>query len=603
MSHRFHYLIIAFLISIIMAMLFLMSLLYFENNRSRKFVVDAHESYYWQTSQLLISYEKLLVAVQKEMIDENIDVSSVDLKIGIFLSRVDMLVADTKYAKELTANEGFSDAINKIISTRNKLESQVHGLKKFDKSALQAVSHALFSIKNQVNQINIIGRKLAVRYAEISRANDRYRENQLRLMQFSVICCFAFLVISVLKLRWQQKKTKEQTRCLELAEKAKCIAESTSKAKSQFLATVSHELRSPLQAVLGAVSLLENTAMANQHSSIVGVIKESSCQLKKLVDDLIDLSGLENRQLKLNMAPFVFFDWRMSIFESLRPHAELKKLEFYSCSENVPDQIIFDRERLSQIVSNLVLNAIKFTDVGFVKVEYSFVMELPPRQGLLLLKVSDTGCGVADVDADAIFEPFTQLSKFETSKDGMGLGLAIVANLVRLAHGTISMTSHLGTGSVFCVSVPVEIPVEETARSLPLVCETLSTAHASDSLRILLVDDDAALRMVMSLLVKDMGYECHTASNGQEALNLIEQNNYAAIVTDIQMPVMNGYELAKKIRVMQQFNIPVIAITAFPQSFVDENGSHLFDEVLYKPIEKQDLERVLQSLIAVTWAI
>jgi signal transduction histidine kinase/CheY-like chemotaxis protein len=594
MSNRIQYLVITSLTSIIVAISLLMAFFYSESHNQKSFMVNAQESYSWQTSQLLISYQKLRISVLQELQQHNSPPLSVRVHLAIFSSRVDALQADSQFSADLARSDGFLAAFRTINHTRNQLQSLVDRQTPADKATLQTISLALLSIKDPVTLVSLIGRRLEVQHAEFIKTRDRHNEHQLGVMQIALFCCFSFLVMFL----WQQKYlARERTRRLACAEEAKCLAESASKAKSQFLTTVSHELRTPLQAVLGAVSLLEGTATAENNPTIISIIKQSSYQLNSLVEDLIDLSRLENQQLKLHLAQFSFQQWSSALTALLQPQANQKQLKFDCFGKNMPDTLIFDRTRLDQIVANLVMNAVKFTDTGFVRIEYAFIPALLAHHGVLQIKVSDSGSGIADADSKAIFEPFTQLHHFSTSKEGMGLGLAIVAQLVKLAHGGITLTSTPGLGSVFSVRLPVEVPAEDPIWSPPLCgAPSLNTPERSAT-RILLVDDDASLRMVMALFIKEMGYEYDVAENGLDALQQLASYRYAAIVTDIQMPLLNGFDLARQLRARPQAQIPIIAITAFAQSLVDENDARLFDLVLYKPIERSDLQRALLRLI------
>lgn len=364
----------------------------------------------------------------------------------------------------------------------------------------------------------------------------------------------------------------------------------------RLLATVSHDLRSPLQAILGSARLMEAPVTEFQRRGHVRVILEATEQLRRLVDDLVDLGRLDNQQMTLAPSPFSLPEWVAAIAEGFRPQAERKGLFFTVRSKNLPEAIEFDRTRLSQMMSNLLSNALKFTERGGIEFYVKYVSDPEvTSSGRLEISVKDTGQGIAPADQTRIFHPFVQLPPNDGPREGMGMGLAIVQRLVKLAGGSVRVASTLGKGSTFSLSLPareVELPPARVERPLAIPVQPQLGLK-----RILLVDDDPRIRFVLGEIVQSMGFACDTASNGQAGLEMAQPGRYAAVLTDIQMPDMDGFAFAHALREQPAPRAAIIAVTAYTNSLQHDARASVFDRVLSKPVDRDELLDTLEALV------
>lgn len=356
-----------------------------------------------------------------------------------------------------------------------------------------------------------------------------------------------------------------------------------------LLSTVGHDLRSPLQAIVSCAQLLRKSYTAGDNKTYVNIIKDSSEQLARLVNDLVGLA--RNEELSFEPQPLQLAIWFDKIAARFSVDAERKGLQFeVSGMSNELPSIMFDETRLTQCVENLLSNAIRYTDSGSIKLTLSHVKK-SDDDGELLISVEDTGAGIADKDRTRIFMPFERAS---SKAHGKGLGLAIVSSIVRTARGKISFKTTVGVGSTFSILLPVtystvfahdEVETEDAEKR----------ERREDGEQVLIVDDDPSLRSVFSGLIADMGYSSDQASNGEEAFKLATSTKYHAIITDIQMPGWDGFRLAQECREKLNPCPTLIAITAYTKTLNDDPRASIFDKILYKPINDELLLEALEG--------
>lgn len=359
-----------------------------------------------------------------------------------------------------------------------------------------------------------------------------------------------------------------------------------------LLATVGHELRSPLQAIVSSANLLRRTIAYGENVNYVNIIRDSSGQLARLVNDLVGLA--RNEELSLLPATVHLTEWVEKISSRFHVEAERKGLKFFvDVPSNLPD-ITFDETRLTQCVGNLLTNALRYTIDGTVKLIIN-VTNQSVDEGLLQIDVQDTGRGIAAKDRDRIFQPFVRVSM---DTKGMGLGLAIVSNIVRAVHGQISLESEVGKGSTFTIVLPVKYVhssisnLQHQEQSPSVIVNQSSTVGG----RILVVDDDQSIATVLSAVVEEMGYPASQAQNGEEALKMALEAPYFAIITDIQMPIVDGFELAQECRKKLHPCPALIAMTAYTLELRKDPRAYLFDKTLSKPVDDEILLNVLENL-------
>lgn len=340
---------------------------------------------------------------------------------------------------------------------------------------------------------------------------------------------------------------------LELALRA---AEAASRAKSEFLANMSHEIRTPLNAVLGMAELLQATPMTPAQREFTDTIRTSSDALLGIINEILDFSRLEHGQMELEQAPF---DLRRTMREAVEiaapPQTRHGLALRQDVSSELPELVSGDALRVRQILVNLVSNAVKFTERGEVVVAAS-----PSRSGGVRLSVRDTGIGIPRERQDRLFQAFSQVDASTTRRyGGTGLGLAITHRLVGLLGGSIRLSSDVGVGSEFVVELPLP-PASSVARPSPRPAASGSpkaepntpaldaSFSAAFPLRILLVEDNAVNQRVASLLLRKLGYEPVFSNNGAEALEALAKQSFDVVLLDVQMPVMDGLECARRLR-------------------------------------------------------
>ena len=369
-------------------------------------------------------------------------------------------------------------------------------------------------------------------------------------------------------------------------------------AKSDFLARMSHEVRTPLNAITGLCRMVLDTPLAAQQREHLEQVLQSSDALLGIINDILDYSKIEAGGLRLESIPFDIgqvFQSVGSLFTA-KAQAQGLKLSFVGADE-VPRPLLGDALRLGQILINLVGNAIKFTSQGEVAVSVEVAERLPEHGISLAFAVRDTGIGIPADQHAHLFAPFTQADSSITRRfGGTGLGLAICQQLVELMGGHITLESTPGQGSTFRFTIRLQRPAESEQTAIPAV-DGKKTANLPRwaGERILLVDDIAINRTIASALLQRVGLEVGVASNGQEALDLLARETFSLVLMDIQMPVMDGLTATRLIRAQPQLQaLPIIAMTAHATS-EDQEQTHLagMNEHLVKPIVPQLLYAAL----------
>ncbi|MCE7062589.1 ATP-binding protein [Dyadobacter sp. CY343] len=384
----------------------------------------------------------------------------------------------------------------------------------------------------------------------------------------------------------------------EKLEKQKQIAENATLAKSEFLSTMSHEIRTPLNGIVGIVHLLqENESISKDEKELIDTLKFSSTHLMAVVNDILDFNKINSNHVKLHPVIFDLEELLRNLYNSFLPRAREKNLELhFEHPEQLP-LIHADQVRLSQVITNVVHNAVKFTDEGFVKV---LVAESgrTEREIRLEFSVADSGIGISEELQSHVFEIFTQVRSLVKRQDGgTGLGLAISRELVRLFGGELKLKSEIGKGSVF--SFQLELPYSMPKILTKKHAEKGSIPTISSSARILLVDDNATNLMLATRLLERKSIPFDIASDGKQAFDLYLSTRYNLIFMDLRMPVMDGFEATRLIR-EKDANIPIVALTA--SAFEDERERALasgFSNYLIKPFLPDDFYKIVYAEIEI----
>ena len=388
--------------------------------------------------------------------------------------------------------------------------------------------------------------------------------------------------------------------------------ESADKSRSYFFSTMSHDIRTPLNAIIGFSEMMKMGLKTEaERSQAVDSILVSGRTLLRLVDHVFDFSKLEAGHLEIMAVHTAVSKLIGDIVESFKVTNTNKALEIRSHAEGLP-ALMLDPQHAGQILFNLIGNAVKFTKSGYIEVRATFAPDVEGASGTLRLEVEDTGCGIAEADLDHIMTPYEQVISKEARNGGTGLGLALCRHLAKAMGGEISVASTLGKGSTFTVTLPgVKISEEmasETVGALPASpvrpalaepAEPAEPAAPSAHRRILIVDDQKMNLIVLRAMLKKLGdFEIEAAANGREALGLLEAAGarpFDMVLTDMWMPELDGEGLVKAIRASERLKaLPVHVITAdvAMQSTFAEKG---FDSLILKPVTASQLLPLLSG--------
>jgi len=381
--------------------------------------------------------------------------------------------------------------------------------------------------------------------------------------------------------------------------KAKEAAECASVAKNQFLAIMSHEMRTPLNGVMGMLELARNTRLNEMQEEYLRYAYQSAEHMLELVENLLDLSRLEAKKLELERSPFSLRDSIAPIIAVHSDNARRKNLDFsYSIEPSIPDFLVGDRLRLNQVIMNLVGNAVKFTEKGSITVNVSANPQMNEAVHLHVT-VTDTGCGISPQKQATIFQIFTQADSTSTRKHGgAGIGLAISAALARLMDGDLWVDSTEGRGSVFHFSAILEAATEKPARTGIMAPEKQESA--TRALRIIVAEDEILNRLYLTLSLGQQGHMVAEAENGSEVIELLQKDPYDLILMDIQMPVMDGIETTRLIREREMRlggHVHIAAVSAYARSGDRERYLEAgMDDYFAKPINGEELEALLSRV-------
>lgn len=374
-----------------------------------------------------------------------------------------------------------------------------------------------------------------------------------------------------------------------------------SKLKSDFLASMSHEIRTPMNAVLGLTTLLKETSLNSDQKDYVVTIQRSAKSLLTLINDILDHSKIEAGKLDINNAPFSLKALAHEIADNFKPLVMEKNIELkLNFSELAQETFNSDANRIRQIMINLIGNAIKFTTVG--SVELQFISEGKNTKVI----VKDTGSGMTPVEVSHLFQKYFQTKNGQTV-GGTGLGLNICKQLVDLLNGEIGVTSELGKGTQFWFSLPLEVCELTTTDAAEMDAESLLFTNQFQGL-VLVAEDSTVNQKVITNYLSKLGLQFVIANNGEEAIQIYQSHHPDLILMDSNMPVMNGLEATKKIVALQQNNpdfkkTPIVGLSAdIRQANFDDNIKAGMAAFLTKPIELNKLVTMLKQYFTATVA-
>ncbi|GEM_PF-686907 len=357
-----------------------------------------------------------------------------------------------------------------------------------------------------------------------------------------------------------EEALEESSRAEEAALISRTESEKANEAKSVFLAGVSHELRTPLNGIIGMSQLLEATPLTDEQKGLLEMLRLSSDNLLRILTDLVDYTRIGSGKFRLEISSVNLDEFAGNIAPVMEMMAREKGLDFRMKRGGPGVTLMTDRDRISQIIFNLVNNSVKYTREGSVTLDVHY-------NNSLVISVSDTGVGIAPDKMKEIFKPFAQIKgEGEAKNRGLGLGLSIVRLIVKMMDGAIDVVSKQGMGSTFTVKIPCVARFDENTISANEEVVIEDDYTATETISVLIVEDEVINRIFLERILTKRGFVIDSALNGRECLEKYRTGNYDLIFMDINMPEIDGFEAVSLIREEERFNgrsrTPVIAVTA-----------------------------------------
>lgn len=445
---------------------------------------------------------------------------------------------------------------------------------------------------------------LDIQQKEIEEKDDEAAKNQKTIILSSLLLIIiSLLTISlyrnnIIKIKTNQLLLKKNSE-LQLA---KDDAEAALQAKANFLSTVSHELRTPLYAVTGLTHLLLEEDPKEHQKEYLKSLKFSGDYLLALINDILQLNKIEAHKLSVHNEDINIYEILKEVTDSMAQTSKQNNNKIHvNIDKSIPQMLMGDKIKLSQILINLVGNALKFTKDGDIWVNLK-TLEDEGKRINILFEIKDNGIGISEEKQKTIFESFSQGSKQINRKyGGTGLGLSIVKSLLSLVNSNINLKSELGKGSTFSFSIKFKKSEVQPKKKTPEIIIPTIPEPKNDAqyagLHILLVEDNKINQMITKKMITKKNMTCDIANNGVEAIDLIKANHYELVLMDIHMPVMGGIEATQEIR---KFNtaLPIIALTAVA---IDENMNEFmevgFNDVISKPFRPEDFYRSVNNFL------
>ena len=517
----------------------------------------------------------------------------------------DVLIKWLEYSREDNAEQITTKRLDSLVQSVKKVLTDLEfANRQFQNEVIQKENELLNNdmILNQQVQSLIAGLEEEERQNTVERAE--VFQNMLNKTSNIIILggCIILLIILYFIINIIGDISRSQRYRVEL-EEAKDFAESLLASREQFMAAITHDLRSPLTTVMGYTDLIQKTDLNEKQKHYLTQIKKSSEFILRLVNDLLDLSKLEAGKMLIENLSFNPKKLINDTVNNIIPAEKKKDVEIkIEVSEETNAQIQSDPFRIKQILANLISNAWKFTEEGSILIAAKLIEDDAENHHLQLI-VKDSGIGISKEMKESIFEEFSQEnSSIEKRFGGSGLGLAITKRLTELLNGEISLESEQGRGSTFTILIPVvklSEAREEAERVQEAKEETGSTEKLdATGLKALIVDDEPGQLSLTVEVARSMGFEIDTAENGKIGLKKLEAKDFDIVLTDIQMPILDGFELIDKIRSRKAFrDLPVIALSGRTDIEKEVYTKAGFNNKLLKPYKPQELKDNIANLL------
>lgn len=490
-----------------------------------------------------------------------------------------------EYSKHLKKNKQYEKAVLYLTSYKD-IQNKIYNYEQIKKAKIAGSLIELEELERDINKIEI----------EKTKQSKDLKESKLIVLLFVIIL---FILLLLLYSLYKNNVFREQSnRELKLTNEelkvAKEKAETASQLKTQFVSTISHELRTPLYGVVGITNIIldEHKELAN--SPHLNSLKFSARYLLSLVNDLLQIYKIEENKITLENMIFNVSDEIKTIVDSLEFIAVKNNNELIAdIDSNIPEFLIGDKLRLSQVFMNLVSNALKFTKDGKVKVTAK-QERIEGTKHFVYFSIQDNGVGIAKEDQEKIFEKFVQIERKEGDYQGTGLGLSIVQKLTELFGSKVHLESEEGVGTTFSFTIGFEGDKTKKNEIINNIVVDLSSNHFY---KILVVEDNKINQIVTKKILESNNFKCTILEDGYAAIELLDKEKFDAILMDINMPIINGFDTTKLIR-KKGITTPVIALTAFDkQEITEQSLSCGMNDIIIKPFEQGKLFQVINNLV------
>ncbi|MGL2967091.1 response regulator [Flavobacterium sp. XGLA_31] len=534
---------------------------------------------------------------------------SMYLLLGIYTTNINQKATAENYyskAQKIAETQGFDSFLINIYENQIRHYKHFHELAKAKlyQLKLDSLSKQVYSkdkldkIKKAATQIELDEYKIQL--DKVEKANEKHKKS-LKESKLIVILFIAILIVLLLFLLTLYKNIKlreqanlELLQANEALKAAKEKAEEASQLKSQFVSTITHELRTPLYGVIGITNIILDEHKELGNSPHLKSLKFSAKYLLSLVNDILQINKIEEKRIVLESLIFNLTDEITTIKNSVEYIADKNNDKLIiEIDTAIPEFLIGDKLRLSQIIMNLVSNALKFTKNG----EVSIIADLKKTEGNMYyieFKIKDTGIGIAKEDQEKIFDKFVQIERKEEDYQGTGLGLSIVSRLIELFGSEIHLESEENVGTTFYFTIGFEYDEEKSREIINNIDVDLSSSHLYN---ILVVEDNKINQMVTKKIIQNSNMSCTIVDDGYAALVALERESFDLILMDINMPLINGFDTTRKIR-EKGITTPIIALTAFDKQEVMEEALGVgMNDIMVKPFEPTKLYQVITNQV------
>jgi signal transduction histidine kinase/CheY-like chemotaxis protein len=561
------------------------------NPRATELLTGTYDGFYWDAAQLQIAYARLENQLLLYRSGADVDYPRLQLRYEVLQSKLHVMAGSTRMlASQLALVQRQEGEIHSLEQVLDQLEPDLEALPQDPRHADRIVN-ALRAHWQEVNDL-----ALSRRFADVADREALSRDfmDKRRVLFMAglmlVLLSTAATLMLVVNGRGRSRLIRQQRAALEAEHQATRAAREASLAKDAFLGMISHELRTPLHAIVSSIELLGFNFQSEADRKVIQRLESAARHLEAQMRDLTDYARLGAGKLELHYEQFEPRELLASIVDEHTPAAIARGLTLESEASGLTGPVDSDPHRIRQIVSNLVTNAIRYTEKGSVR------MRLVQRLAVLTIVVSDTGPGVPQQQLPLMFKEFTQLDGSRARRfEGAGMGLAIVQGLLKLFGGNVAVESKVGEGTTFTVTIPVG-PVE------PAMVPDAAASHAHDDVRsqVLIVDDNGLIRESLWEMITHMGYDATAVSNAKDALAWLDVRRCDVVLLDLHMPDQDGYTFFAEFtaRSGPSAGVPVIAISAYaPEAPPSDTGP--FFEYLVKPVHYEALRVALQRALAV----